>query len=585
MADHDDTPWPAAAAQELHTETPDRCPGFTVWRDVGAAMRDGVRLSANVFLPRGASAGDGPWPTVLIRQPYGKDAAGSMWARGKYWARKGYACVVQDVRGTFGSEGEWLPFVHEAADGWDTLDWVAAQPWCDGAIGMSGESYHGYTQWAVAASGHPNLRCVTPGDSSPDPYRMAFSGGAFSLAIGLWACMMLGGETASAAGWDPWRLPLVELDAAMGRSSAALQMMLAHPSRDEFWDAIDMAPTLGDVRIPVLHWGGWYDVILQGTLLGWQACAPARAGGGERADQRLIIGSTDHARLPAIYGASGTAAEDSPGGWCYDDALRFFDRWLRGDEQALAGEAPVKLFVMGAERWRSAPTWPPPEAETVAYYLRGGGAANSADGDGRLEATPPGDEPADTFVYDPAHPVDVWLAADAWELTWAPKDRGDVERRADVLVYTSDPLPADLEATGPLAVTLYAASSAPDTDFTAALVDVFRDGYAHHVQEGVIRARYRRSDRCPEPLEPGSVEKYVIDLQATAYLFRRGHRLRIEISSSNFSRFDRNLNTGGEFAREAAWHCARQTVYHSRAYPSHITLSVIRSGSQSVGPR
>ncbi len=578
--------WPTTASEELHTETPDRCPGFSVGRDVGAHMRDGVRLSANVFLPDGGGeAGDGPWPTVLIRQPYGKDVTSSMWARGKYWARKGYACVVQDVRGTYGSDGRWEPFRHEARDGWDTLDWVAAQSWCDGAIGMSGESYHGYTQWAVAASGHPNLRCISPGDASPDPHRMAFTGGAFNLAIGLWACMMLGGETASAEGWDPWRLPLVELDAAMGRSSAPLQLMLTHPARDEFWDEIDVTPTLADVRIPVLHWGGWYDVILQGTLLGWEACAPARAGGEGGADQRLIIGPTDHARLPAVYGASGNGAEDAPGAWCYDHVQRFFDRWLRGDEQALDGEAPVRLFVMGAERWRSAAAWPPPEARKVMYYLHAGGAANTAAGEGRLDTAPPGDEPADAFDYDPEHPVDAWISAGAWELTWAPKDRGEVERRADVLVYTSAALAADLEVTGPLAVTLYAASSAPDTDFMAALVDVFPGGYAHHVQEGVVRARYRRSERAPELLEPGAVEEYRLDLLATSYQFRRGHRLRLEISSSNFSRFDRNLNTGGDFARDTAGAIARQTVHHSRAYPSHITLPVMPAESGATAPR
>ncbi|HET6494925.1 MAG TPA: CocE/NonD family hydrolase [Thermoleophilia bacterium] len=572
-------PWPETAAAELRTETPDRCPCFTVARDVGAVMRDGVRLSANVFTPEG----DDPWPTVLVRQPYGKDLVDSMWARGKYWARKGYACVVQDVRGTFGSQGEWAPFVHEARDGWDTLEWLARQPWCNGAIGMSGESYHGYTQWAVAGSGHPNLKCISPGDASPDPYRMSYRGGAFSLGIGLWACMMTGREMDTADGWDPWHLPLVGLDAAMGRSSSVLQEMLRHPSRDDFWDKVDMTPTLADVRIPVLHWGGWYDVILQGTLLGWERAA-ARERKGDGAEQRLIIGPTDHARLPAVYGASGVGGEDAPGAWCFDHVQRFFDHHLRGETDALAGVAPVRVYVMGAERWREASAWPLPETRYVDYYLRGGGGASTAAGDGRLEPALPGDEPPDHFDYDPELPVDVWLAESAWDLTWTLKDRAAAERRSDVLVYTSPAMEEDLEVTGPVCVTLFASSSAPDTDFTATLVDAFPDGYAHLVQEGIVRARYRRSDHAPELVTPDAVEEYTIDLLATSHLFARGHRLRLEISSSNFGRFDRNPNSGGAFALDTICTTARQTVHHSRACPSRITLPVILPGAGVATP-
>ncbi|MEZ5124813.1 MAG: CocE/NonD family hydrolase [Thermoleophilia bacterium] len=582
MAPAFDPSWPLIAAEELYTETPNRYSGFAVHRDLGVPTRDGVRLSANLFLPAdGDVEAGGPWPTVLIRQPYGKDYASSMWARGKYWARKGYACVVQDVRGAFASDGEWLPFVHEADDGWDTLEWVAEQPWCNGRIGMSGESYHGYTQWAVAASGHPNLVCISPGNTSPDPYLMVYRGGAFSLGIGLWACMMLGGETASADGWDPWRLPLTALDAAMGRASEVLQEMLRHPSRDAFWEQINVLPNAAAVNIPVLHWGGWYDVILQGTLAGWEACAPAREGMGSGADQRLIIGPTDHARLPAVYGASGVGSAADPGAWCFDHTQRFFDRWLRGDEETPADAAPVKVWVMGAERWREAAAWPPSEAAAVAYYLRSGGGAATTAGDGRLTLAPPDDEPADTFVYDPEKPVDAWLAASGWDLNWCPKDRRAVEQRGDVLVYTTEELAADLEVTGLLTLTLFAASSAPDTDFTAALVDVFADGYAHHVQEGIIRSRYRHSERAPELLSPGSVQEYTIDLLATSYLFKRGHRLRLEISSSNFGRFDRNPNSGGPFAADTICHTARQTIHHSRAYPSHITLPVIAADRQA----
>lgn len=561
-------PLPPTSAIELPTASPDRCSRCIVRRDAGIVMRDGVRLSANVFLPEATRRA----PAVLIRQPYGKDDHTTMWARGKYWARKGYACVIQDVRGRFGSEGEWRPFVHEAADGWDTLDWLAAQPWCDGRVGMSGESYYGYTQWAVAASGHPNLRCIAPGDSSPDPYLFTYRAGALALGIAKWACTMTGRTYADTARWDPWRLPLTELDEAMGLRSPMLQAILQHPSRDEFWDQVDVTPRLADIRIPVLHYGGWYDLILPGTLAGWDATAAARARGGEGADQRLIIGPTDHSLTPVAYGG---APDDSPGAWTFDHVQRFFDRHLRGEEDALDGVPPVRVFVTGAERWREAAAWPLPGTRLEKYYLRSSGGARTAAGDGRLDPARPGDEQPDVFIYDPEHPVDVWLRESAWDLTWTIRDRANVEARDDVLVYTAPPLEEDVEIAGPVTVTLYAASSAPDTDFTAAVLDVAEDGSTSVLQEGIVRARYRSSDRQPELIEPGAVVEYAIDLLATAHLFAAGHRVRVEVSSSNFGRFDRNPNTGGTFAVDTMCRTARQVVHHSRAYPSHITLPVI----------
>ena len=451
-----DEGWPAAATAELTTATPNRSAGFRVQRDAGVVMRDGVRLSANVFFPDD----EAPAPVVLIRNPYGKDDHPGMWARGKYWARKGYICVIQDVRGKFGSEGEWYPFVHEAEDGWDTLDWAAAQPWCNGAVGTAGESYHGSTQWAVAASGHPALRCAAIGDSSPDPYLMAYQGGALVLPIALWAWVMEGREIGDPASWQPQHLPLATLDEAMGRRSPLLRAILEHPEHDWFWDRADATPTLTRLRIPVLHWGGWFDFLLRGTLHGWQRTAQARAAGAE---QRLVIGPTDHALVPAAYGG-GAAAADSAGAWCFDRVQRFFDHYLRDEQPAPLDAAPVSVYVMGAERWREAADWPLPETRYVDWYLHSDGGANSAAGDGRLDMVPPGDEPADEFDYDPQRPVDVWLAESAWDLTWTVKDRAAVEARPDVLVYTSAELAEDLEVIGPLTVTLYAASSAPDTD-------------------------------------------------------------------------------------------------------------------------
>lgn len=564
-----DTPWPEAATAELRTATPDRCVGYTVDRDVGIPMRDGVRLSANVFRPTGAQG----TPAVLIRLPYGKDDHPTMWARGKYWARKGYACVIQDVRGKFGSEGDWVPFVNEAADGIDTLDWLAAQPWCDGSVGMAGESYHGYTQWAVAAAGHPALKCIAPGGTTPDPYLMAYRGGALHLPIAVWACVMEGRVIGDPARYDPWHLPLATMDAAMGLPSTTCRAILAHPARDAFWQALDTGRRFSEVRIPVLHWGGWYDVLLGGTLAGWSGMHAAAAEPRPRAEQCLVIGPTDHALTPAAYGG-GRAPEDSPGAWSFDRVQRFFDRWLRGEDEGENAAAPVSVFVMGAERWLEAAAWPLPETRFVDLYLHSDGHGNTASGDGRLSVSPPADELADHFVYDPQRPVDVWLGEDAWELTWTLRDRAEVERRSDVLVYTSSTLDDDLEVTGHLRATLYASSSAADTDFCASLVDVFPDGRTCLIQEGIVRARYRSSELVDTPLTPGEVVEYVVGLWSTSYLFAARHRVRLEVSSSIFGRYDRNFNTG-RAARDATYVSARQDVYHDRTHPSHITLPVI----------
>jgi putative CocE/NonD family hydrolase len=565
---------PLSATAEIVTSNPDRCSAISVSRDVGVPMRDGVRLSANLFRPDTSGA----LPVVLIRLPYGKDEHPGMWARGKYWARKGYACVVQDVRGKFGSEGEWQPFVNEAADGYDTLDWIAAQPWCGGAIGMTGESYMGMTQWAVAALGHPALRCMSPGNSTPDPYLVHYRSGALTLPFVLWACMLEGRGVGDASRFDPWHLPLATMDQSMGIASRHLRDVLAHPRRDAFWAPIDWRRAPATPRIPTLHWGGWYDVMLNGTLEGWSASAAGLDDPEDRGDQWLVVGPTDHMLIPAAGGGEA-AAPPSVGAWSFDRVQRFFDHWLRDEDNGLRESTRVSVFMMGAERWLDLPHWPPPAARFVRYYLHGCGAARGG-GSGRLDLEAPGDEPADHYDYDPCRPIDTWLGEDLWSLGWTLRDRGPVEERADVLLYTSEALDRGLEVVGPVDVTLHAASSAPDTDFAAALVDVFPNGDTCLVQEGIVRARYRDPTLGERLLSPGAVEEYSIDLWATAYRFAPGHRLRVEIASSIFGRYDRNLNSGRPFATDSDAEVAHQTVFHCAPYASHITLPVMPSDEE-----
>lgn len=564
----------------LPSGTSPTMPGCAIHRDLWVPMADGVRLLADVYLPTGPGI-EGPFPTVLIRMPYGKtEAYCYMPAHGKYWARRGYACVIQDVRGRWGSEGAYEPFINEARDGYDTLDWIAAQPWCDGNIGMTGESYYGYTQWAVAPLGHPNLRCIAPGDTAADIYgSWIYNANAFCLStMGGWAYVINGKQDCNEFLMDPWHLPLAEMPAAAGHPSRAYSEWMEHQTRDEYWDRVNVSQRYADIAIPVLHWGGWYDVFLNGTIGGWQGM---RAQGPERLrdKQWLVIGATDHELSPEFTGRIGRLAVERHG-YAHDRIKVFMDCWLKGEDAGVTEGGRVLYFTMGRNEWRRTDEWPPRQAEERRYYLHGAGAADlpheadSPDEAGTLSTNAPEDERADRFTYDPRDPADYWLGINLWELAKHMEDRREVERRSDVLIYTTAPLTTDLEVTGPVSVTLSAATSARDTDFTAALVDVHPDGYAHLVQEGLRRARFRESDSCESPVEPGAVYTYEIDLWATSYVFATGHRIRLEVSSSNFDRYDRNLNTG-RFAFDDEIVVAEQTVHHSAAHPSFVTLPVM----------
>jgi hypothetical protein len=546
-----------------------------VLRGVRAPMRDGVRLAADVYLPAGSGGAlDARFPTVLIRMPYGKrEAYCYMPAHGKYWARRGFACVIQDVRGRWASEGRFEPFVNEAADGHDTISWVADQPWCDGNVGMTGESYYGYTQWAAAIDSHPALKCVAPGDTAADIYgSWVYNGNAFCLqTMGEWSYGMNGRRDRNPYRFDPWHLPLHEVSAVTGTPSPTYEEWIEHPAREAYWDAVNVCQSYEHIAIPMMHWGGWYDVFLNGTIGGWQGMKGQAREDAFRDTQSLVIGPTDHELSPDFTGKIGRV-ELNGHGYTHDRVLRFMTRWLRGDESA--DEARVRLFVVGRNEWIEGNDWPPVGVTRQEYFLHGDGTAGEAGG--TLSPAAPDDQLPDSYTYDPADPVTYWLGVNIWECGRHLGDRREVERRADVLTYTSEPLAAPLEAVGPLSVTLYAATTATDTDFTATLVDVSPDGYAHHVQEGIVRARYRGGDAVECPVTPGEVEEYFIDMWALGYEFAAGHRLRLEISSSNFDRYDRNPNTGARFGEGNDLRRADQTVHHSSRYPSRLSLPLRR---------
>jgi hypothetical protein len=560
--------------KKIENGTPDRHTQIQVERNVRIPMRDGVGLYANVYRPKS----EGKFPVILTRLPYGKDEYYCfMPAIGKFWARKGYAFVAQDVRGKFGSEGEFDPLINEVEDGYDTLDWISKQSWCDGNIGMEGESYFGYTTWAGAVSGHPSLKCVSPMNTAMDFHDVIFQNGALTLqTVGLYPILMQGRTYQNVMRLDRMHLPLIAMDDAAGLPTPSYDRLLRHPFRDEVTERYNLRNRRGRVEIPMLVVAGWYDVFLKTTIDDWLLQSRMNAGAEAGGRQWILIAPIDHESTPTETHRIGKLdIGDKSATTIWEVRQEFYDKYLKGMDNGFEETPPVRMFVIGDNEWRYENEWPPARTQRTDYYFHSGGKANTLDGDGVLNLSAPADESFDTYVYDPEDPVKIHYDIDLWALAEQMKDRLSAEKRQDVLVYTSAPLEKDTEITGPIEVTLYAASSAVDTDFTAALVDVFPNGYLHLVQEGIQRASHRESDARPVFLEPEKVYEYRIDLWATSYVMKAGHRIRVEISSSNFDRFDRNLNTGAEFGTTSETARAIQKIHHSAEHPSRITLPVI----------
>jgi predicted acyl esterase len=558
----------------IDASTPDRYAEVVIEKDVPITMRDGVRLYANVYRPQA----EGQFPVIVIRLPYGKDEYYcQMPAIGKFWANKGYAAVIQDVRGKFTSEGRFEPFESEVADGYDTVDWAAKQPWSDGNVGVMGESYYGYTTWAAAVSQHPNLKCVAPANINMDVYSSAYRQGAFDLQLmGDWAIGMDARTYQNALRLDHWHLPLIAMDDVAGIPSYSYKRLVTHPYGGGPWDRINLNGWYDQISIPILHLGGWYDVFLNGTIHDWQEIRSARSASPSAAPQWLVLGPWDHeSTTDETHRIGQLDIGDKSATTQWDVRQAFFDYCLKGMETELVTGPPVRIFVVGDNDWRLENEWPLARTQYTDYYLHSTGAANTVQGDGGLSPVPPGDEAPDQYTYDPQDPVQYATGVDYWSLAEKMKDRAMVEQRDDVLVYTTAALSEDVEITGPISATLHASSSAPDTDFTVALVDVSPDGSTHLIQEGIIRASFREGADLRLPIETGEVYEYVLDLWATSYVVKAGHRIRVEVSSSNFDRYDRNPNTGKDFGLSAETVPATQTVYHSDEYPSRITLPVI----------
>jgi len=575
-------------------------PHTTIISEMGlpARMRDGVTLYADVYRPDG----DGPWPVLLQRTPYDKSQGRTGALEVMRAASHGYAVVIQDTRGRYESEGEFYPFLDEPNDGYDTVQWCVEQPWSSGKVGMFGRSYVGATQWLCAITNPPGLTCIAPGITASDYYEgWTYQGGALAWGFALsWTMRQLtmanmgaissrhdvpeGTREGLLAAFNELdctfrHQPIVELPQLKAPLAGYFYDWIRHSSSDDYWNRWKIEDHYPHITTPALHIGGWHDIFLLGTLrnfVGMQAHAEDTTA---RGGQRLIVGPWHHGPFGEIsgefffgLGAAGPAI-DTDG-----IHLRWFDHWLKGEQNGAGQDAPVRLFVMGNNEWRDEQEWPLARTEYTDYYLHSGGKANTASGDGSLSPEAPRSEVPDVFVYDPRDPVPTHGGALCCGPSFVPGgayDQQAVEARSDVLCYTTPPLESDIEVTGPLTVTLFAATTAADTDFTAKLVDVEPCGAARSLVDGIIRARYRQGTDESRPISPGAVEEYAINLVATSNVFKAGHRIRLEISSSNFPRFDRNFNTAAEPWEATECVPALQTIHHDGQYPSRIRLPII----------
>lgn len=571
---------------------------IVVERNLQARMRDGISLYADVHRPDAP----GKFPVVLMRVPYDKTAATPL-NYVDYFVPRGYVVVVQDTRGRYVSDGEYYPLVHEAEDGYDTVEWAAALPWVDGNVGTAGQSYHGGTQYLLPHTRPPHLRCEVPISASANFHAswVYHTGGAFEFGWQVPYAVFMARNTAEQKGLgqayldqldryvlpeinfaqplkDEWyrHLPIKDWADWLNETAPYFADYLNHPDDGPYWDPLNLYQHHHDIAVPMYHIGSWYDIFQEGTLGNYTGIV--RNGRTEaRGTQKLLMGPWGHLRPYAAPTRGGTGDIDfGPEAAIEIHAieLRWFEHWLKGIETGLMREPPIRLFVMGDNVWREEQEWPLARTHYTPYYLHSRGGANSLHGDGLLGTETPAQEPRDTYVYDPRDPVPT-RGGNTLVIPMGVYDQRPVEERRDVLCYTSAPLPQALEITGPIAVTLYAASSAPDTDFTAKLVDVRPDGYAQNLADGIVRARYRESRARPSPITPGTIYVYTIDLWSTSFVFQRGHRIRVEIASANFPRFDRNHNTGQPLFADAELQAATQTIYHDAAHPSHLVLPVI----------
>lgn len=607
--------------------------GIVVFRNVMIPMRDGVKLACDIYRPAlNGVAVEGKFPVILERTPYGK-ATSEHWA--EFFVPRGYIAIGQDVRGRFDSEGMWRPFRDDGNDGYDTAKWIGEQPWSDGGIGTVGTSYPGGTQHALALANPPYLKAMIPADSMSDFGRYGVRhNGAFEMRWMNWI-LNIGGPNGSHEARDPQtREALLKLGEQVREYAKGMPLRpgttplklipeyeswlieaMSHGDYDDFWKnaGADVVEHVAEYKdIPVYHLGGWYDSWgSQNANLNYVALSKSK-----KSLQRLIMGPWTHGGRTRSYAGEAEFGPDAAINF-NEFQLRWFDHWLKGIDNGVDHEPPVRIFVMGGGDahktpdgrifvggyWRDEHEWPLARTVATSYYMHDRGV---------LSAQKPENEAANSYEFDPRHPVptlggnisshnappsrhnSIERPGDSENLMeqgaydqrcvqeiWTCDDTRPLSARNDVLIFQTESLREDLEVTGRLIVKLWASSNAPDTDFTAKLIDVYPPNHDYpagvdlNVGDSIVRARYRSSLEHAELMKPGEIYPFTIEMYPTSLVFAKGHRIRLDISSSNFPRFDVNPNTGEPLDNNRRWAVAVNTIYHDGQHPSHIVLPVI----------
>ncbi|MBU1023090.1 CocE/NonD family hydrolase [bacterium] len=542
--------------------------------DIKVPMRDGIKLSTDLYLPKG----NGPFPVVITRTPYGNND--EMRAeRLLYMARRGFACAFQDCRGRFDSDGEWEPFRTERHDGFDTIQWLSEQKFCNGSVGVTGRSYEGYNAWIVAPNHHPALKAIIPIVPLPDPViNVPYQNGALFWNMIVWGFFVHSRTNQNTAliNWPALykHVPLRTLDKAAGIDSKTWQNWLKHPTFDDWWKEVCYMHQWGKVDIPVMHICGWYDddgISTYKNFPGMRKYAPDQK---TKDDQMLVIGCWPHkTNVSSVVGEMdfGPQALIDLNGIMF----RFFAKHLAGEDHYKKNEPGCRIFIMGENRWHGFDDWPIPGSKKTKFYLKSDGNANSLFGDGLLTREKPAEnQPPDKYTYDPDNPVP--YITDPVELQLGEaSNQQSIERRPDVLVYTSAPLENDMVICGRVFAEIYISTDVEATDFTGKLVDVHPNGMAIQLCDGIQRAEYRNSLEKAEWLKKDEIYKVTIDMWATGIRFSKGHSIRLEISSGAVPKFTRHMNTSNDPADEINPVIANQIVYHDADHPSALIVDII----------
>jgi uncharacterized protein len=555
----------------------------TIEHDVALKLRDGVTLRADICRPKA----DGKFPVLLTRTPYDKHGSSDFCLKG---AARGYVVIAQDVRGRFASEGDWYPFKYESQDGYETVEWAATLPYSNGKVGMFGGSYVGATQFLAAIAQPPHLAGICPNYTASNYHDgWTYQGGAFeqwfneswTTGLALNTATRKAFAASDAVSWTQ-KLPLMSYPVLETPSAEVLAPYfidwLTHPDYDDYWKQWSIEAHYSQIQVPVFSLGAWYDIFLGGTLENYIRLKKEAGNEAARRGQRLTVYVGGHA---GGWSSQKVGAVDFGDKLPFDVSevtLRWYDNLLKGIANGVDHEKPVKIFVMGKNDWREEDDFPLERAKPTRYYLHSAKAANGVAGSGTLSTALPAEEKPDQFVYDPNNAVPTIggpLCCGALPTGIGPEDQRPAEARDDVLVFSSPAFTQSTEVTGPILLDLYVSSSAVDTDFTGKLVDVWPDGFAQNLTEGILRLRYRNSQEKPEFANPGDVYHLNVDLWATSNVFLPGHKLRLEVSSSNFPRFDRNLNTGEDQARGTHVVRATNVIYHDKSRPSALILPIV----------